>query len=275
MFVSLSNSNWTFPRWAITWGLAISLFAAFKALTWRARKEGFAPVWKRLAYLWAWPGADANAFLFGLVDRRPSLADWAFAVFKTCFGGWLLLAVVPRMAGWNEYAIGWVGMCGIAFVLHCGLFDVLSCLWRRCGACAKPIMNWPIASHSVADFWGNRWNLAFRDATHRFLFRPLLHRFRPAAALMAGFITSGLIHDLVISIPAGAGYGLPTLYFAIQGAGMLFERSALGRALNLGRGFAGWLFAVAVVVAPSPLLFHPPFVRGVVVPFLRALGLLP
>jgi hypothetical protein len=272
MFDSFSNPP--FPRWAIMWSVATALYVACKNLTWRGRRAGDVPFWKVWGYLCGWPGLDVDAFLFGVVNDKPSVTEWAFAFFKMAFSAGLLLIVVPSMAGLNEYAIGWVGMCGVVFVLHFGLFDLLSCSWRACGVRAVSIMNWPIAARSVADFWGNRWNLAFRDATHRFLFRPLLRRFPAAIALMAGFFVSGLVHELVVSYPAGAGYGLPTIYFVFQGVAILLERSPFGRALGLGRGFAGWLFALAVVAAPSPLLFHPPFVRGVVFPFLQALGLL-
>ena len=76
----------------------------------------------------------------------------------------------------------------------------------------------------------------------------------------------------MISVPARGGYGGPTAYFAIQGAGMLFERCAAARRIGLASGTRGWLFTMSVLVAPVALLFHPPFVVGVIVPFMRALG---
>jgi alginate O-acetyltransferase complex protein AlgI len=88
---------------------------------------------------------------------------------------------------------------------------------------------------------------------------------------LIGFIFSGLVHEVVISLPARAWYGGPTLFFAIQGAGILAERTRVGRKLGLGTGFRGWLFTMTLLALPAPLLFHQAFVLKVVVPFVDAL----
>jgi hypothetical protein len=133
-------------------------------------------------------------------------------------------------------------------------------------------MNRPLESTSLSEFWGRRWNIAFRDLTYRFLFRPCASWFGPRWGILAGFLFSGAIHDVVISVPAHGGYGGPTAFFAIQGAAMAVERSAFGRELGLGSGSRGRLFAIVVLLAPAGLLFHRPFVIGIIVPFMRALG---
>ena len=89
---------------------------------------------------------------------------------------------------------------------------------------------------------------------------------------MAVFLVSGGIHDAVISIPAGGGYGLPTLYFAIQGGGVLLERSWPGKRIGLRRGLAGRLFCAAVILGPVFVLFHDPFLERVIIPMLQFLG---
>jgi hypothetical protein len=81
-----------------------------------------------------------------------------------------------------------------------------------------------------------------------------------------------LVHDLIISLPARGGFGLPTLYFLLQGAGVLIEKSPFGR--RHLRGSAGRVFAIALAVLPLPLLFHAPFIIRVIVPFMRAIGCL-
>ena len=87
-----------------------------------------------------------------------------------------------------------------------------------------------------------------------------------AAATMAAFLVSGLMHEIVISLPARAGYGLPTGYFLLQGMGVLLERAA--------PQIRGRVFTIFVTAFPAFWLFHPPFVRQVVLPFMEAMGAL-
>ena len=44
------------------------------------------------------------------------------------------------------------------------------------------------------------------------------------------------------------------------------------RTSPLGSGWPGRLFTVTVLVAPVGLLFHRPFVVGIIVPFMRDMG---
>ena len=263
------------PRWLPMWALALAIYAGCKWLTWRRTPAPNAPPWKHAGYLLAWPGMDARAFLnpAGLPPPpRPRAGEWLFAAAKLLLGVAVVWAVSPRVP--TEYPIlrGWVGMAGLIFVLHFGSFHLLSCAWRAAGVDAKPLMNWPVLAAGLSDFWGRRWNTAFRDLTHRFLFLPLASRLGPRGGLAAGFVFSGLVHDAVISVPAGGGYGLPTLYFLLQGLGLAAERSKAGKRLRLGSGWRGRAFAAAVVIGPAYGLFHPPFVNNVVLPFLAAVG---
>jgi alginate O-acetyltransferase complex protein AlgI len=165
-----------------------------------------------------------------------------------------------------------MGMLGVVFMLHFGLFHFLSLLWRHNGIKATPLMQNPIAATSLTEFWGRRWNTAFHELAFRFTFRPLRRWTTPAIATLLVFGLSGLIHDAVISFPARGGYGLPTLYFLTQGLGAIIEHTRFGRALELGNGVRGWLFTLAVTVAPLFWLFHPPFIHHVILPMLTAIG---
>ena len=263
------------PRWGFMWLLSCAIFAGCKWLTWRRTPAPHTPWWQHAGYLLAWPGLDAKAFLRPErlpIEDRPTLGEWTSAAVKFLAGILIFWGVARLVPDDQVLVFGWVGMLGLILVLHFGSFHLLSCAWRSVGVEARPLMNWPLTSESVSEFWGRRWNTAFRDLTYRFLFRPLSARLGPPLATISGFVFSGLVHDLVISLPAGGGYGLPTLFFGTQAAAILIERSHAGRTARLGRGWSGWLFTAVVLVLPAFWLFHPPFVRNVFVPFMEALG---
>jgi alginate O-acetyltransferase complex protein AlgI len=169
---------------------------------------------------------------------------------------------------------GWIGMIGLALVLHFGLFHLMSLTWQAAGVDAKPLMQKPLNSRSLADLWGRRWNTGFNAIARELLFEPLVPRIGAVAATGVVFFASGVIHDLVISLPARGGYGLPTLYFMIQFVGLLVERTSALRRVRRSRILA-WLYVAAVALLPAVLLFHPPFVKRVIIPFLHAIGGLP
>ncbi len=257
------------------WALAFAIYAGCKWLTWRRTPANTAPFWRHAGYLVAWPGLDAKAFLQLEplpANERPGSQEWRAAGAKLLLGAELFWGAGRLLPAHQEILLGWLGMIGLILMLHFGSFHLLSCAWRTAGVDARPLMRSPLAAVSLSEFWGKRWNTAFRDLTHRFLFRPLAGWLGPRRAIAAGFVFSGLLHELVISVPARGGYGGPTLFFALQAAGLLIERTGPGRALGLGRGVRGWLFTMLALVLPAGALFHPPFVQRVIVPFMSALG---
>jgi len=165
-------------------------------------------------------------------------------------------------------------MLGFILLAHFGVFRLTALSWQALGINAVPIMQAPLRSASLGELWGKRWNLAFRQLAHDFILTPARQKIGIGWAGFLVFVVSGLIHDLLISLPARAGFGLPTFYFVVQGAGAAFERTKFGKGLGLHRGFRGWLFTALVAAAPLFWLYHPPFVVRVILPFMRAIGAL-
>jgi len=259
------------PPWVFMWTLAFSIYMGLKwASWWRVRAAVPHTAARSIAYLLAWPGMDADAFLSSDARiQRPATREWLAALSKTAFGAalfWGLARVIPG----PPLLRGWVGMIGLILVLHFGSFHVVALMWQRLGVDARPIMSAPLRSTSLSEFWGRRWNLGFRQLSYDFIFRPLQRTQGAWAATMLVFLASGVVHDLVISVPARGGYGLPTLYFLAQGAGVALERSRAGRRLGLASGKRGWLLMIAFVAGPVFWLFHPLFVLRVVIPFMKA-----
>jgi len=261
------------PAWQLMWILAISIYSGLKWFTLAFLHPKHASIARMLAYLILWPGMNVKAFLDSSSHpKKPNFCEWTLAIINLAAGLLLLFTVVPHFLDSYPIVAGWAGMAGLVLVLHFGIFHVLSLCWRLCGIHAEPIMNFPILASSLGDFWGRRWNLAFRDLAFGYVFRPLVNRLGVAGATMAVFVVSGLIHDLVISVPVQAGWGGPTLYFTFQGIGLLLERSRVGHRLGLRKGFTGRLFCGLCTVGPVALLFHEPYVRHAILPTLSALG---
>jgi hypothetical protein len=259
--------------WEFMWCLSFAIFAGLKWLTWwKARRRVSHANWRSIAYLFAWPGMDAEAFLAQNPDvARPAWRDWLGAIFKTAFGAALIWIVAREVPTHALLLRGWVGMLGLILLLHFGGFEIVALFWQSFGVDAEPIMSAPLRSTSLSEFWGSRWNLGFRQLSHDLVFRPLQRRWGAGAAGFLVFAMSGLIHDFVISFPARGGYGLPTIYFMLQGLGVMVERSAFGKRLGLRKGLRGWLFTAIFTAAPVFLLFHRLFVLRVILPFMEAI----
>jgi alginate O-acetyltransferase complex protein AlgI len=264
------------PAWGFMWLMAFALFFGCKWLTLgrATQREGRACPFRALAYLFAWPGMDADRFLspklIPPLPRSTRLRITTGASLRILFG-LILLFGVARLAS-EPLLAGWIGMVGMILLLHFGLFELISVGWRVLRVDAPPIMNAPLRSTSITEFWGRRWNAAFNDLAARLVFRPASRRLGIAVGTLLAFIVSGLIHEWVISLPASAGFGLPSAYFLVQGIGVLTERSSIGQFLGLGTGIRGWMFTIFVVAGPAFWLFHPPFVSEVIVPFMQAIG---
>jgi len=259
--------------WVFMWALSFGIFAGLKWLTWwKARTHVRHHASRSVAYLLAWPGMDAEAFLDA--NKRPPCPErqeWVWAFLKTALGILLLWTITRRVPAQRALLRGWVGLFGLIFLLHFGSFHLMALYWQRCGIAAEPIMSKPILSKTLSEFWGKRWNLGFRQLAYELIFRPLHKLIGVAGAGLLVFFASGLIHDLVISLPARGGYGLPSGYFMLQGLGVTLERSELGKQLALQSGFRGWLFMFLVAAGPVFWLFHPPFVLHVILPFMHAI----
>jgi alginate O-acetyltransferase complex protein AlgI len=266
----------TMPPWLFMWALAGAIYGGLKWRTWADREDaGGGSRWRAMGYLLCWPGMDAAPFVeLRRGVERPRIVEWLAAFLKCVLGIGLIAGLMPIAITVHPLLAGWIGMVGLVLVLHFGGFHLLSNAWRLASVDARPIMNAPLLATSLADFWGRRWNLAFRDVAHAYVFRPLVRPCGAALAMLAVFLASGIVHDLVITLPAGGGYGGPTLYFLIQGGCLLAERSRFGKRLGLGRGIVGRVFCGAVVLMPLPLLFPPVFVERIALPFFAALGVL-
>lgn len=158
---------------------------------------------------------------------------------------------------------------GLSLTLHFGVFHLMTGFWRCLGVNCDAIFRSPLKSRSLTEFWGKRWNLAFSEMTTLAVYRPLRGRFGQVAAMLTAFVFSGLLHEVAISVPVRAGFGWPLLYFLLHGGGMLIENhwTTLNTLIE-SRPWVGRLWTLAWLMAPLPLLFHQPFLRGCIWPII-------
>lgn len=258
------------PPWMVMWLWAGGLFFSGKIAMLILHHPRIQTLrWRLLAFIILWPGMDLKPWLAKPAEQPEAPpTPMAAALMKLLLGALLLWGVAPHIA--MPLAHGWAGMIGLIFLLHFGSFHLLAIFWQRMGIPVVPIMQNPIAATTLTDFWGRRWNRAFRDLVYPLLFHPLARRVRPHAALWITYLISGLAHELVISLPARGGYGLPTLYFLLQPFGIALEKKFPAK-----HPVTGWLRTHFFTAVPAIILFHPPFVERVMIPFFNLIGAQP
>lgn len=251
--------------------IGVGLWAMKAVVLVEARAAGQRPLTRArwLGFICGWPGMQPRLFAESAA-RRPQEAGRLFALGlrRLALGLALVgLARVVWLATGSRLAATVPLLPGISLILHFGIFNLVAGAWRVAGVNAAPLFRAPLQSQSLTEFWGRRWNLAFSEMTTLAVFRPLSASVGPRPALLASFAFSGLLHEMAISLPVRAGYGLPLLYFVIHGGLMLAERALAARGRPL-RGWFGRGWTIFWLVLPLPILFHPAFLRGVVWPLI-------
>jgi alginate O-acetyltransferase complex protein AlgI len=235
----------------------------------RERSTGMPPLsftaW--LAFSSAWLGMQPRLFTsYGGPARPGAPGLLRRGAINLAMG----LAFVALARGiWSVTESRWTAtipvLVGSSLCLHFGLGTMLAGVWRLRGVETSAVFREPLRAESLAEFWAKRWNLGFSEMTAALIYRPLSRRVGSTAALLAGFLASGLLHEMAISVPVRAGFGLPTLYFVLHGVLVGVER----RLFKEGRPLSGWfgrVWSMFWILAPLLLLFHPPFLAGVVWP---------
>jgi len=258
------GTGWPAPlRLAVT---TLVLYAALKATAILRQSPGEllrASPAGRLAYLTVWPGMSLAPFQV----RGPSHAEgrrWLRqGLVRMALGGLGIVMLSLWAPLLSDGLLGWAGIGALLLTVHLGYADVLSGLLRRAGFPVRRLFDDPLASRSLTEFWSRRWNLAFVEMD-RLLFVPLLRRLGRMESLIGVFVISGLLHELAISFPAGAGWGLPSCYFLLHGVLVTLERHLLRP--RRWPGTLARMWTRSWLLVPLPLLFHTPFRQALVVP---------
>lgn len=225
-----------------------------------------------LCFSLGWPGMDPVPFEgfkwnknngAGVSVLKSGLVSIAIGLI------WLtIIAVCIRYTLFQKSILAFLSIPGFIFIFHSGLMNILCNLWLRKGVILEPLMDKPWLSASLSDFWGKRWNRAFIEMMRITVFFPLRRYVRGNWALLVSFLISAIFHEYAISLPVKAGYGLPGTYFILQALLVLFERKYLQATSGIFRR----VWTLCCILLPSPLLFHKPFITGIILPLLSRIA---
>ena len=239
-------------------GFVAGTFVAMKAIVLQAHRAGGGrtlPAERWLFFTLLWFGMNPRT----LLARRPGPSARARAAqlcaraTRNTIAGAVLVVLACLEGPWAVPVL----MVGLSLVVHFGVLTFAAALLQALGFRARVLFDAPLTSRSLQEFWAQRWNRGFAEMTALCVQRPLARRLGRSRALLGSFVASGLLHELAISLPVNAGFGLPTCYFVLQGLMIQRERKQPGRLATLLR-----------IALPLPLVFHPWFVAGTLMPLL-------
>ena len=256
--IAIAGGQWLpVPAWLWMWMLAGALWISFKLQTF-LKAGGLSDI-RPLFFMNI--GMETDPFRRGreLTESRAPLPNGP--IMFVLAGLFLVFVLLPGLH--NPTALGWIGLVAMLCLFHFGSFAVLAWMWNRSGFPVQPIMNAPWKARTLGEFWGPRWNRAFSDWARVWIFRPFVRKLGVVGGTLAGFSSSGIAHEFVISLPAKGGFGLPTVYFLLQGAGVLLQRR---HPIS-----ANPVTTIVCVLLPAPLLFNGPFCKNVFAPMIEAL----
>jgi D-alanyl-lipoteichoic acid acyltransferase DltB (MBOAT superfamily) len=157
-------------------------------------------------------------------------------------------------------------LAGISMILHFGILNLSTVAWRAQGVDVQELFRTPYKATSLREFWGKRWNMAFAEMTAQIAYRPLKQTLSAEKAMLLSFLLSGLLHEIAISVPVNAGYGLPMVYFILHAFAMLAEAKSTTVQRLLKRPILSHIWVMSLLIAPLPLLFHQTFIEQVLIP---------
>jgi alginate O-acetyltransferase complex protein AlgI len=224
---------------------------------WRRRGGEILPWGRWLCFATLWFGMEPMAW----TGKRRSLqwrthALWGGACSLT--GGALVFLM-------SSYEVTMLIPLFIAMSIgfHFGALRLLTAFWRFKGFPVRALFRNPFRTRGFGDFWGKRWNLAYSQMMARAVMRPIQQKFGAKIALFCVFIISGILHELAITVPVQAGYGLPTCFFLVQGVLTTLEKrenlvsaTLCGASLVLGLNFLFPTVFVEAVILPARDVFN-------------------
>ncbi len=200
-------------------GICCVLLGGMKGLLYAewAKSEKL-PLPRYLIFSFLWFGMDPGTFRF----KNPKL-KW-----KSDIAIGALLTIIGLCGSWIIANLEWKNII-IMFIplslgFHFGVLRILKGTLRYFGFPVRTLFPNLLETNGIADFWSRRWNIGYSQMMQRLVGRPIESIAGKPAGVMAVFFTSGLLHEVAITLPVMSGFGLPTLYFTLHGFLTLLEK---------------------------------------------------
>lgn len=153
----------------------------------------------------------------------------------------------------------WFAGCVAAYAQIDAFAAFATLLWRGLGYDVPRFHDDPIKSLTVAEFWGERWNLIVGRWLRAHCFMPLARRRLPLVGLGAAFAASTVLHVyLAWAVLDAQAAAMWALFFAAQIPILLVERALR---VSTWPPWSARIWTIGVLCAVSPL-FVAPVIRG-------------
>ncbi|CAO1948481.1 unnamed protein product [Urochloa humidicola] len=175
------------------------------------------------------------------------------------------LAAAYPYAGWLPlYALHYLYCVQIFLTLDLVLSSAaLAAAALLGGAAMERQFSAPLAVASLGGFWGRQWNLMAVDLLRASAYEPVRARWGRDAGVLAAFLMSGLLHELLywyMTLRRPTGEML--LFFLSQAALQIAERWARAAGLWRPPKPAAYLLVTAFMVVTISEMFFGPFVTA-------------
>ncbi|OEL24097.1 putative long-chain-alcohol O-fatty-acyltransferase 4 [Dichanthelium oligosanthes] len=178
----------------------------------------------------------------------------------------VLVSVRCYRARLPEYAVPVFDGAHVYLMLELFLASPAAVARALLGTELEPEFDRPYLASSLRDFWSRQWNLMVPGVLRPCVYRPVRARLGAAAGVLAAFLVSGLMHEVMFYyITLEAGTGEVTAFFALHGACAVAERwcaaQRLWRDWRPPRPVAMTL-TLALVTATGSWIFFAPVIRS-------------
>ena len=195
--------------------------------------------------------------------RAPPELSWPRAgvavLHLVAFAALVAVGVCVRMqAGTTFLLAGWLLGAAAIWALAEGTTSLLTLALRAGGWQLPTLHDHPIASRSVGELWGARWNLTVVRWLRGQVFVPFARAGHARLGVFASFVVSGLFHAYTVAAGGGPWAAASmAAFFLAQGLLVAVEQQL--RVTRWRRPLArAWFFAAMLVTSP---LFVEPMIR--------------